>query len=304
MMTSNLTPSRCHRRRRRRTPISESWYGKVEDYFSRLMTRESDKLIAIAGFARHFQRDTMGGSGTYLAGLWKEHFPGCLLWRVRADPYGMRSGEKHRFAAFEPRRPMGYRAPSWSWASLDEEVTWASQRLTTGGASTVPTDTTATTSISLIGLEPAESEFSFSRAPPNASLTVRGQLARLMFRYLLPKPHQPVDECKRPLYYTLGAISGQDEEDDVVGFFYPDIMLEVQDLTEVSCLAVCNEEYYTVDFDKEYGDAEQYRERVMGIALAPVAKTSAPGVFRRVGLIRWVRRAVFEKGEWEDVKIV
>lgn len=294
-----------------RSPATEAephqidcWYGKVEDYSSRFLTCESDKLIVIIGFARHFQRDTMGGSGTYLAGLWKEHFPGCLLWRVRADPDGMRSGEKHRFAAFEPRRPMGYRAPSWSWASLDGEVTWASQRLTTGGASTVPTDTKATTSISLIGLEPAASEFGFSRAPPNASLTVRGQLARLVFQYLLPKPHQPVDECKRPLYHTLGAVNGQ-QEDDVMGFFYPDIVLEVQDLAEVLCLAVCDEEYHTVDFDDEYGDPEQHRERVMGIALVLVAKTTAPGVFRRVGLIRWVRRAVFENlGEWEDVKIV
>lgn len=89
-----------------------------------------------------------------------------------------------------------------------------------------------------------------------------------------------------------------------MGFFYPDIMLEVQDLTEVSCLAVCDEEYCTADYDDEYGDPEQYRERVMGIALVPVAKTATPGAIRRVGLIRWARKAVFENCEWEEVKIV
>lgn len=60
----------------------DRWYGMVEDYLSRYMTCESDKLPALAGLATNFQRETLT-DGTYLAGLWKEHFPGCLLWKVR-----------------------------------------------------------------------------------------------------------------------------------------------------------------------------------------------------------------------------
>ncbi|KAK2613454.1 hypothetical protein N8I77_000367 [Diaporthe amygdali] len=58
----------------------DQWYGKVEDYTSRFLTYESDKLVAFAGYAQHFRREVLGG-GIYLAGLWKEHFPGCLLWK-------------------------------------------------------------------------------------------------------------------------------------------------------------------------------------------------------------------------------
>lgn len=42
----------------------EYWYGKVEDYSSRFLTCESDKLIAIAGFAEHFRNERLKG-GTY-----------------------------------------------------------------------------------------------------------------------------------------------------------------------------------------------------------------------------------------------
>lgn len=287
-----------------RVPKTESdqreyWYGKVEDYSSRFLAYESDKLVAIAGFARQFRHEMLEGSGTYLAGLWKENFTGCLLWRVRRDLDDRGPGEKHRFAAFEPRRPMSYRAPSWSWASLDGEITYASQRAKRYGTAPAPwaTDTMTAPRISLVGLEPAESEFNFSRAPQNASMTVHGQVVQLMFEYYLTESLE-VDDCKRRLYAPSA-----DNQEDVTGFFYPDIMLEAQGLTEVSCLAVCDENYGALDFQKGYGDVEKYSERLMGIALVPIAEENVD-VFKRVRLVCWMKRSAFENVGWADVKII
>lgn len=267
----------------------EFWYGKVEDYSSRFLSVESDKIIAIAGFARYFKHDMLK-EGTYLAGLWKEHFPGCLLWRVRRDL--TEPGENHPFAAFQPRRPMSYRAPSWSWASLDGEITYASQRIVQGPEP--PAMARPWISLCKIGgFESSESEFNFSRGPHDASIIVRGQMVQGTFQYLLTEAPVEVYDYKRQLYNSHG---------DVMGFFYPDIMLEVQDLTQVSCLAVFDEVYGSADFKNEYGDPDEYSERVMGIALDPIPEYT--GLFRRVGLIRWMKRSAFVNIEWSDIKII
>lgn len=168
----------------------EKWYGKIEDYSSRFLTYESDKLVAIASFARHFQNDMLEG-GAYLAGLWKEHFPGCLLWRVKRDADVAWYREKHPFAAFEPRRPMVCRASSWSWASLDGEITYASQGV--DRTRTIP-PTMALPRISLCSISSFK-VFSFSQAPQDASMIVHGQMVQEKFQYLPDEPMK-VDDCK------------------------------------------------------------------------------------------------------------
>jgi hypothetical protein len=47
------------------------------------------------------------GAGTYLAGLWKSQLPETLLWYHNLPTETNAS------------KPEQYRAPSWSWASLD-----------------------------------------------------------------------------------------------------------------------------------------------------------------------------------------
>ena len=46
----------------------------------------------------------------YLAGLWRRHLPLQLLWSLSLG------------VVKPPTRPKPYRAPSWSWASLDVGV--------------------------------------------------------------------------------------------------------------------------------------------------------------------------------------
>lgn len=87
-----------------------------------------------------------------------------------------------------------------------------------------------------------------------------------------------------------------------MGFFYPDVMLEVQDLIKVFCLAVCDETYASADFSNDYGDSESFGERLLGIALVPVP--GCMGSFRRVGLVRWMKKTAFEPIKWSYIKMI
>ncbi|KAG7425967.1 hypothetical protein Forpi1262_v012127 [Fusarium oxysporum f. sp. raphani] len=80
------------------------WSDLVQQYSRCDLTRPSDKLHAIAGVAKLFEEFT---GDEYVAGLWKSYFAAMLDWRV-FDP--------------KSRDPAGYRAPSWSWASVDSPV--------------------------------------------------------------------------------------------------------------------------------------------------------------------------------------
>ena len=85
----------------------QAWISTVWDYSSRNLTVPSDKLVAFAGVAECFQRFF---DSSYLAGLWENSLLIDLLWlKVSDEPL--------------PRtRPTEYRAPSWSWASIDGRV--------------------------------------------------------------------------------------------------------------------------------------------------------------------------------------
>ncbi|KAJ1331176.1 HET domain-containing protein [Microdochium nivale] len=106
------------------------WYELLEEYTTRNLTVESDKLPALAGAAALLQPPRISsGSSTYLAGLWKEDLARGLLWgasyaHVSGRPvWGYQSADKCE----ELRHPrQEYRAPSWSWASLDGHIDhWA-----------------------------------------------------------------------------------------------------------------------------------------------------------------------------------
>ncbi|KAK4942757.1 hypothetical protein LTR10_017517 [Elasticomyces elasticus] len=84
-----------------------SWCGIVEDYARRNLYDPGDKLIAIAGLARRAQ-EILGGE--YLAGLWRHRLHIGLAWQVPQDAQAKRARE--------------YRAPSWSWASMDGIITY------------------------------------------------------------------------------------------------------------------------------------------------------------------------------------
>ncbi|CEI68221.1 unnamed protein product [Fusarium venenatum] len=123
-VNAKLTPSENRYEVSRRTG---GWNFLVESYSRRQLSFETDKLPAIAGMARWLQQQT---GETYLAGLWKEHICQDLLWRKypyeEMQPVWADQSRRHLYGPEKPllpfKKPKAYRAPSWSWASLDGSV--------------------------------------------------------------------------------------------------------------------------------------------------------------------------------------
>ena len=88
------------------------WIEIVQQYAMREMSEPSDKLIAISAVAQRFVSLTEGRWGLYYAGIWRERFFEQLLWAT----------SKGQIA----KRPVQYRAPSWSWAAIDGRLDWPS----------------------------------------------------------------------------------------------------------------------------------------------------------------------------------
>ncbi|KAI3333737.1 heterokaryon incompatibility protein-domain-containing protein [Ustulina deusta] len=79
----------------------ELWRLVIRKYGLCALTVPGDKLVAIAGIARMFGNVRRS---RYLAGLWEHTLLEDLLWYRSGDLY---------------RRPTDYRAPTWSWASVN-----------------------------------------------------------------------------------------------------------------------------------------------------------------------------------------
>ncbi len=92
--------------------VDSRWTRLVDDYTTRILTNEMDKLPAIAGLASEFARTKQD---TYCAGLWRQELLVGLMWSL--DPLSAESKTRN-----PPTRPAEYRAPSWSWASINGEV--------------------------------------------------------------------------------------------------------------------------------------------------------------------------------------
>ncbi|KAK1520283.1 heterokaryon incompatibility protein [Colletotrichum costaricense] len=81
------------------------WYDMVSAYSRRGITKSYDRLPALSGLAKVMEECT---GQRYLAGLWKYHLHYGLLWR-RSENWLETPSD-------------GFRAPSWSWASLEGAV--------------------------------------------------------------------------------------------------------------------------------------------------------------------------------------
>ncbi|KAL8883645.1 MAG: hypothetical protein Q9215_008112 [Flavoplaca cf. flavocitrina] len=83
------------------------WPRIVQLYTQCQLTKPNDKLIAISGIAKRMSsiiRDD------YVIGMWRRYLPSELLWFV----------DHHRQSNGQPSvRPDEYRAPSFSWASIE-----------------------------------------------------------------------------------------------------------------------------------------------------------------------------------------
>lgn len=83
------------------------WKSVLGKYTKRFLTKPRDRLVALSGIAEQFS--LLWPESDYMAGLWRHHLPGSLLWVLRDTGAPL-------------PRPFKYRAPSWSWASVDGEI--------------------------------------------------------------------------------------------------------------------------------------------------------------------------------------
>ncbi|OLN81332.1 hypothetical protein CCHL11_08581 [Colletotrichum chlorophyti] len=82
------------------TTHMQTWSHILSKYGRRKLGNPQDKLPAISGVARSFSKEL---NDEYLAGLWRKSLIEGLCWQ----PLNCKPAEG------------GYRAPSWSWASVD-----------------------------------------------------------------------------------------------------------------------------------------------------------------------------------------
>jgi hypothetical protein len=90
------------------------WTFIVSTYTAGRLTYEDDKVVALSGLAKEIYR--LGGhEDEFAAGLWKRHFLQQVLWMTHP----------HILGRGYSKRPSKYRAPSWSWISVDGEINMA-----------------------------------------------------------------------------------------------------------------------------------------------------------------------------------
>ncbi|KAK2761233.1 hypothetical protein FQN54_001755 [Arachnomyces sp. PD_36] len=87
--------------------LYQGWYRLVQDFTGREISCPSDKLPAIGGVAAEMSRVT---GSRYLAGLWEHNILHDLMWFTRVREW--------------LNRPAKWRAPTWSWASIDSLVVY------------------------------------------------------------------------------------------------------------------------------------------------------------------------------------
>ena len=97
--------------------LMQTWNHLVEQYTTRVLTKLTDTLPAISaiaqrfGQARHGVLTSIKGNEQYLAGLWRDDLPLCLLWQ------NVSSGTR--------RDTIPQPLPSWSWTSSpDCRIQW------------------------------------------------------------------------------------------------------------------------------------------------------------------------------------
>ncbi|KAE8450864.1 hypothetical protein EG329_005777 [Mollisiaceae sp. DMI_Dod_QoI] len=91
--------------------IEKAWRILVEDYCSRDLSFQKDKLLAIAGVAAEIHNLC---PDVYLAGLWKSHLIDQLQWRRDQSQNITRQNPPRDFCD----------VPSWSWASTSGRITF------------------------------------------------------------------------------------------------------------------------------------------------------------------------------------
>lgn len=96
------------------------WQGFVETFSLRRLSFEPDKLPALAGLAEQYVthlQQRFGKKPVYLAGLWDVFLLRQICWSVQYSRMSWRPDGQYK-----PKRPKEWRAPTWSWCSVEAPI--------------------------------------------------------------------------------------------------------------------------------------------------------------------------------------
>jgi hypothetical protein len=147
----------------------DAWFELIARYSALNLTLMSDKITAIAGLASRFAESF---KTTYLAGLWKEDLPNCLLW------YVVQSGSSKRLETC---------VPSWSWASIHGAISRAKGSQSHGGYFLGPAmrrnghPAPAKIDVKIIGIDCGYEDGSLYVNPQYGIIKVKGRKAKVNF---------------------------------------------------------------------------------------------------------------------------
>ena len=269
----------------------------MRNYSQGKLTYSKDKLTALSGLAHDYYEREGRKRGKYAAGLWEVDMPSALLWQT---VFG------------DAQRPSMYRAPSWSWASVHGHISYDSQMLESDaqyGGIWLPDEPPSPRESSeydfgafrVQGIETTTSPSDPMGAVSAGHITLTGLFATAIID---EGPHT-ISRSGLPSTYTL---LGHPER-LVVGALLADVQTEVRPYDYIYCICVRNEQDGTMPKELEVKDAkldDPYgrSERVMGLGLARIGEEEDGNEFRRVGLVRWVRKELFGGREASTIKIV
>lgn len=226
-----------------------TWNTLVTSYSRCELTRAEDRLIAFSGLVSKIQRQT---GLTYLAGLWKETLLLDLCW------------ERVDFKL--TRRPSTYCAPSWSWASLNCEIS-AKHRIYHFVAYMASFEIASMKSRFIEG---RASEF----IAEGSSITLTGKLRQMTID--LSNALQS-DLPRHGLYLHY---NGED-----VGILTPDSISDVQGPSKIYLMPLIRS-WDSTEFwnsKKSCLDYHVCKESIIGIALSCVDLSGEDTVFGRIG---------------------
>lgn len=251
--------------------ISRSWYAMVQDYSQKALSQPDDILIALGALAQEFHTQNENILGGYMAGLWTKTLKEGLLWHL----FYSRHPDRESFIPPQKGAFIAYRAPSWSWASSEQPVTFRTQR----EANLMPDEyepDEPTWHIEILDcsvtLKDERNPFGAVRA---AYLDVEGLLAPIR-RVPGSKWHKP-DRC--PVDDV--ALTGDDRHPylNQIDIFAPD-SIEALEQIDPSCC------YWLLVYDAT-------RARTRGL----IVRKMASGHYRRLGLAEFQIDAFEVQGE-------
>ena len=89
-----------------------AWHGIVQEYTNLNLSYPSDRFPALSGLAKAIMAQT---GDQYLAGLWRSSFLSDISWQASYKDLNSDGIKKNR-------RPVAWRAPSWSWVSVEANI--------------------------------------------------------------------------------------------------------------------------------------------------------------------------------------